>query len=377
MKSVILLSLALSTSPAAPVEDRVIGLLTLPDAFGTGPCDRFTPREVSLFATPDSSTVVGVIRVDRPWTFPPEGGCEGLTVAVHRRGGGPAARLPAEEYDYEAPAAIVLEQRGRWFRVRLNDGAAWVRASSRDEFHPLQRLLTDALTHMTDSWDGTVAPEPGAATRVQVPGDPRRLFVGYLVPQVQRVRVVLEAGGKPDSVRAHYRASAMSSRSGPNGTRILQLETGSSHPLFERPDRLAPVAGQVESNRCGAVLETIRPNQVPVFEQRAGWYQVARRSDDWRNAERLWLEDASVWRFHPVADDAERERLAVAAWGEEIRAVRVGGFREVADTLWVEVEILSHSPCGSVDEPSVRARGWIPAHSPSGAPTIWYSSRGC
>ena len=29
------------------------------------------------------------------------------------------------------------------------------------------------------------------------------------------------------------------------------------------------------------------------------------------------------------------------------------------------------------DEVSVTSRGWVPAHNQSGAPTVWFASRGC
>lgn len=69
------------------------------------------PEEVPLFSAPDGAEPIAVIGVDRYWTFlslP----CEGLIVRVHPRGGEPP-ELPTEEFQYEAPAAIVYEQRDR------------------------------------------------------------------------------------------------------------------------------------------------------------------------------------------------------------------------------------------------------------------------
>ena len=157
------LAALLAMGLAAQTPDRIIGLLTLPDVFGRGACDRFQPRPVNLFAEPDAARLVGSIRVDAFWTFHEDGGCEGLRVSVHRTGTGSAGELPTREYEYEAPAAMVLERRGRWFRVRLPDGAAWIQASERDEFHPLDRLLPQRLTYLTSAWDGGLAASPGAA----------------------------------------------------------------------------------------------------------------------------------------------------------------------------------------------------------------------
>jgi hypothetical protein len=57
--------------------------------------------------------------------------------------------------------------------------------------------------------------------------------------------------------------------------------------------------------------------------------------------------------------------------------VRVNGFRTVAGKLWVQIEVMSDSGCESSDPPAVKARGWVPAHDASGAPTVWFYSRGC
>ena len=57
--------------------------------------------------------------------------------------------------------------------------------------------------------------------------------------------------------------------------------------------------------------------------------------------------------------------------------VRVKGLRTVGGTLWLEIEVISHNVCTSVDPPTIKARGWIRAHDMAGAPTVWFPSRGC
>ena len=228
LRSVLLL---LAFTPALQAQERVIGLLSLPDVFGDGPCQRFVAREVALYAAPDSQRQVGSIRVDRHWNFPQEGGCEGLEVGVHFTNPLRHSALPTEEYDYEAPGAVVLEARGEWFKVRLSGGTAWLRASRTSAFFPLPRLLASHPAHLTDAFDGRLAASPGGA-------------------------------------------------------------------LSTRSDSLA-------------------------------------------------------------------------------RHVNVSGFREVAGRLWIEVEVMSWSLCESVEKPTILARGWLPAHAPSGKPSVWFSSRGC
>ena len=165
MRAAILLALLFAYAAPARGADQVLGLLSLPEVFGSGPCDKFTPAQIPLYSSPDARQVVGTIRVDQYWTFHSVGGCEGLKVSVHQEGSRQVSELPTREYEYEAPAAIVLQQRAPWFRVRLQDGAAWVRASKLDAYIPLQSLLTDSLTHLTEAWDGRLASSPGTALR--------------------------------------------------------------------------------------------------------------------------------------------------------------------------------------------------------------------
>jgi hypothetical protein len=219
-------------------QDRVAGLLTLPDVFGAGPCDRFTPMEVPLFAAPEGSEVLGAIRVARYWTFHEMGGCEGLVVVVENERTGVQEDLPTLEYDYEAPAAIVLQERDDWFLVRLQEGTAWLRASPGAEFFPLERLLVDRLTHITEVSEGRLWPEPGADE---------------------------EAGPE---------------------------QTGS----------------------------------------------------------------------------------AIVPPGSEVRVLEA---RWVEGELWLRVEVLSHSVCDGLDDPTVVETGWLPGHGAHGEPTVWFYSRGC
>jgi hypothetical protein len=169
------------------VQDKLLGVLTLPEVFGTDPCEKFTPTEIPLYAAPDVSSMVGSIRVDQYWTFHDVGGCEGLTVNVHQSDGRAVRALPVKEHDYEQPGAIVLEQRGRWFKVRLAGGAAWLHASPRAEYLSLERLLADSLAYLTDHWDGRLAKSPDMPT-VEVPSPgaaPSVHIIGFQEPRGQ------------------------------------------------------------------------------------------------------------------------------------------------------------------------------------------------
>lgn len=369
------LSLVLAATPAAQRAEPVIGLLTLPEVFGDGPCSGFVAQDITLYAAAESNDVVGSLHLDK---LPPGPECVHLSVKV-KHADGRIADLPTKEHAYEAPAAIVLEQRREWFRIRLDDGSAWLRGSARDEFHPLERLLEDGLTHLTEAWDGHLAAAPGASTRTRVSSDPRRRIIGYVTPVLEEVSVVLQPGEDREEVYKRYNVTAMGSYPGPNGTRILHFSRGKWVEAFERPDRAAPVAARFETDRCDAALRSVHgvPQEVLVFDRRPGWFQVALRGEEWQKEPRVWIDDAPVWRFQSLADDTERERFATDAWGREHASVRVLGFRRVDGRLWAHVEVMSHSICESLEDPTVKAQGWMPVHAPDGEPTIWFSSRGC
>lgn len=170
--SVVTAVAALAVPRVAAAQDQVIGLLTLPGLYGNGPCGPASGDQVRLYASPSDNRVIGTIRLDRPSIPHPQGGCEEPVVSVHRADRPAAAEgqpLPTREYGYEMPAAIVLDHRERWYRIRLADGAAWVRDPSHSEFLPLTRLLTGSLTYLTEEWDGRLATAAGAPLR----GTPR------------------------------------------------------------------------------------------------------------------------------------------------------------------------------------------------------------
>jgi hypothetical protein len=125
-----------------PVAERIAGLLTLPEVFGGQPCEAFAPGEIPLYTAPDSRRAIGSIRVDRGWTLPE---CSGLLVNVHRESRA-VTRLPTREHDYEAPAAIVLERRGDWYRVQLDDGSAWLPHVSQPAVQYVFRSFSESVT---------------------------------------------------------------------------------------------------------------------------------------------------------------------------------------------------------------------------------------
>jgi len=147
--------------PAA-AEDRVIGLIALPEVFGARQCAEFEPGEIPLHGAPNDGKAVAVIRVDRTWSFAPHGGCDGLEVSIHR--GEQHEDLPTLEYDYEMPAAIVLEHHEDWYKVQLKKGSAWLKASPVDQFMPLSDLFEEfvGVTTIAKGFSGRLVNAPAA-----------------------------------------------------------------------------------------------------------------------------------------------------------------------------------------------------------------------
>ena len=151
----------LAMASSASAQDRVIGLLSLPEVFGPRQCAPFEPEQIALHATLKDAKPVAFIRVDQKWSFAPHGDCEGLKVSVHE--GAQRRELPTLEFDYEMPGAIVLEKRDSWFRVRLVSGTAWIAASSADRFMPLAQLFEEfvGVTAISAKFTGRLVAAPG------------------------------------------------------------------------------------------------------------------------------------------------------------------------------------------------------------------------
>ncbi len=170
IKAVLVVVLWLICASHAAAQDRVIGLLSLPEVFGAGQCALFEPEPVALHASPKDGTPIALIRVDQNWSFAPQGGCDGLKVSIHQ--GRERHELPTLEFDYERPGAIVLEQQNRWFKVRLESGSGWIAASVIDRFMPLSELFEEfvGVTHLTGAFGGPLVAAPG---RPPGPAGPR------------------------------------------------------------------------------------------------------------------------------------------------------------------------------------------------------------
>jgi hypothetical protein len=251
-------------------------------------------------------------------------------------------QLESQEYGYEESGAVVYARDRNWSLVRTRSGViGWLSPEDAGEYHSLEALLEDHndVAHLTDAWDGTISAAPANATRRRVPIEPSRLVVGYLEPAT---------------------------------------EDSTLHPVFDRPDlegRIVAHVATVNPERTLKITGGI-PYKIVVRDRRAGWFRVALTEETEGEAVPAWVQASAIWRFHAATSEAEQLQLATDAWGPGHPDVRTVGTRRIGDVLWVEIEVLNHSFCVG-QTPVVRERGWIPAHAPSGAVNIWYSSRGC
>jgi hypothetical protein len=140
---------ATAATQASP-DHRVAGIVELPALFGTtdpnGPPGQRPPERaesVPVHAAPDSASEV-LARIAR------------------------ADDIESREFTYEALGALSYGDRRSWHlvRARTDTGWAlgWLSPRYAGPFHPLDSLLLDGLTYLTEAWDGRLFPSAGAET---------------------------------------------------------------------------------------------------------------------------------------------------------------------------------------------------------------------
>ena len=151
---------------AEAVNQRVVGLVELPSVFGkldpNGPPGLVQPADVQavpIHSHPTSkSPVVAQISGLEP--------------------------VETEEFDYEAPAAVVYEIANGWVLVHITDSSrnefGWVSPHVRGPFHPLVDLLKSGLCYLEEDWDGLLyesAMTLNDPKQIQVAGKRRDIYV--------------------------------------------------------------------------------------------------------------------------------------------------------------------------------------------------------
>jgi hypothetical protein len=138
--------------------ERVIGLLDLPDITGNYADAACAPKQaaVQLYEKPSAAAgLIGAISL----RMHPEYGC---SILFKRTPTSSEQELPTEESGYEIAAAVVYERRGRWFRIAVPQGSAWIERTNVDDFLPYPQLLTRKLAYLRDDWDGQLRRTAGS-----------------------------------------------------------------------------------------------------------------------------------------------------------------------------------------------------------------------
>jgi hypothetical protein len=138
-------------------DERVIGLLDLPDVTRNYADDACESSNVTVPLAAEPSTAgrsVGVVSLRNH----PEYGC---SLLFKRTGTSTEEQLPSEESDYEIAAAVVYERRGRWFRIAVPEGSAWIERTNADGFYPYPQLLLQRLAYLRNDWDGQLRQTAG------------------------------------------------------------------------------------------------------------------------------------------------------------------------------------------------------------------------
>ncbi len=171
-----------------------------------------------------------------------------------------------------------------------------------------------------------------------------------------------------------------------------RLEPRGALTLYTRPDSSSREAATITAPQAidDAEYGYEEPGAL-VYRREAGYYLIRTARGT------AWLAPEDAGPFHSyetlVADglayltgawdgfvsaspgSAARTRVQRRAEGGD--DVEVKGFRTVGGRLWFQIDVMSQRFCTSDPPAPVKARGWIRAHDDSGAPTVWFHSRGC
>lgn len=143
----------------------VIGLMPLPEVFGSGGCAPFTAKDIPVHALPDRIGRSLLTLHAAPAQDPsPPGGCSPRRARVSPPGSRTGPELPTVEIANEEPAAIVLERRPRWYRIALPTDSGWIRVDDTRRFVPITRLLSTRMTYLRSGALLPLPAEPGRAS---------------------------------------------------------------------------------------------------------------------------------------------------------------------------------------------------------------------
>jgi hypothetical protein len=146
---------------SALVRERVIGLLNLGDLVGGG-CGRAESRSIDMYDGPSAaSRRIGWLEFRVTDRTPDGASCGSAEFTIHPDGGRADEQLPTEESGYEVQAAVVYERDRDWYRIAIQNGSAWVRRESADDFAAYPEILVGSSSYIRQGWDGRLWQLPG------------------------------------------------------------------------------------------------------------------------------------------------------------------------------------------------------------------------
>jgi hypothetical protein len=150
--------------------ERILGLIDVAPLAGSN-CDPEQPVTIKLYDTPSTARPSsGQIEFGVTGQQPAGSRCEVTYISLRRAGERSGEPMLTEESGYEYPALIAYERAGRWFRIALPRGSAWMMRRDPQHFEPYPDfLLKDHLTFMAAGWDGRLWSIPGGSS-AKVPG---------------------------------------------------------------------------------------------------------------------------------------------------------------------------------------------------------------
>jgi len=154
-------------------EERVVGLLRLPEIYGDYPCQAFEAKRVNVYTEASSEhTPLAVIERVNPILPPERPDCDSPIVVVRRSGVVSGTEpFPSDESGEDFTTAVVYERSGRWFRIALSKGSGWIQRDNDDGFLPYPEILISESfqTYLRPGWDGNLWREPGVGSAMPAP----------------------------------------------------------------------------------------------------------------------------------------------------------------------------------------------------------------
>jgi hypothetical protein len=172
-------------------QEPVLGLLNIPEIVGGG-CGPNNPETVALYPTPaEGQSPIGLVQylvADRQ----PDGLSCGTVRLVLTRTSGAIEDVPNEESGYEIKALIALQRSSTWFRVALQQGSAWIKRDTAEDFESYPALLLEKLAFLLNGWDGQLWRRPNAGKPAPVPDVWKRHLDDDVAVEVLEIQIVAD-----------------------------------------------------------------------------------------------------------------------------------------------------------------------------------------